>query len=105
MIKSTSHQQLEYNNPSGWGPCGLNFSGGDVAIYVFNINQPSLPTSFYSVLVSVSNFMALSAVFRSINSPNSAFSLFSSGLISASLSFQLYIFMKVSLSPDIILCG
>ena len=27
--------------------------GGDVAVYVFDINQPTLPTPFYSVLVSV----------------------------------------------------
>ena len=33
-----------------------------------NINQPSLPTPFYSVLVSVFVFMALSTVFHSINS-------------------------------------
>ena len=39
--------------------------GGDVAVYVFDINQPSLPTPFYFVLVSVSVFMALSTVFHS----------------------------------------
>ena len=44
-------------------------SRGDVAVYVFDIHQPSLPTPFYSVLVSVSVFMALSIVFHSINSP------------------------------------
>ena len=38
----------------------------------FDINQPSLPTSFYSVLVSVSVFMALSTVFHSINSPGNS---------------------------------
>ena len=48
---------------------------GDVAVDVFDIIQPSLPTPFYSVLVSVSVFMALSAVFHSINSSdNSPFS-------------------------------
>ena len=41
--------------------------GGDAAIYVFDINKPSLPTPFYSVLVSISVFMALSTVFYSIN--------------------------------------
>ena len=41
--------------------------GGDVAVYIFDINQLSLPTPFYSVLVSVSVFMALSNVFHSIN--------------------------------------
>ena len=44
--------------------------GEDVAVYVFDINQPSLPTPFCSVLVSVSAFMALSTVFHSINSPD-----------------------------------
>ena len=43
--------------------------GGDVAGDVFDINQLSLPTPLYSVLVSVSLFMALSTVFHSINSP------------------------------------
>ena len=50
------------------------------------VNQPGLPTPFYSVLVSVSVFKALSTVFHSINFPNnSAFLLCSSGLISALL--------------------
>ena len=44
--------------------------GGDVAVYVFGINQPSLPTPFYSVLVSIPVFMALSTVFHFINSPD-----------------------------------
>ena len=42
--------------------------GGDVAVYVLDINQPSLPTPFYSILASLSDFMALSSVFHSINS-------------------------------------
>ena len=41
--------------------------GGDVAVYVFDINQPRLLTPFYSVLMSASAFMALSTVFHSIN--------------------------------------
>ena len=46
-------------------------------VYVFEINRRSLPTPFYSVLVSVSVLMALSTVFHSINSPdNSPFSYF-----------------------------
>ena len=44
--------------------------GGDVMVYVCAINQPSLPTPFYSVLVSISVFMALSTVFHLINSPD-----------------------------------
>ena len=43
--------------------------GGDVAVYAFDTNQPSLPTPFYSVLMSVSVFEALSAVFHSIILP------------------------------------
>ena len=46
--------------------------GGVVAVYVFDVNQPSLPTPLYCVLVSISAFMALSTVFRSINSPDSS---------------------------------
>ena len=64
-------------------------------------NQPSLPTPFYSVFVSVSVFVALSAVFQSINSPdNSPFS--HSVLVVLALpywSFQLYIFYESLLQP------
>ena len=42
--------------------------GGDVAVYVFDINQ--LP--FSSVLVPVSVFMTLSTVFHFINSPDNS---------------------------------
>ena len=51
-------------------PVGSPSRGWDVAVYVFNINQPSLPTPFYSPLVCISVFIALSAVFHSINSPD-----------------------------------
>ena len=81
--------------------------GGDVTVYVCDINQPSLPIPFYSVLVSVSVFMALSTVFHSINSPyDSPFSHCSSGLISALLVLlTICLFNKVSFSPDIIASG
>ena len=71
--------------------------GGDVPVYVFDINQPSLPTPFYSVLVSVSVFVTLSNVFHSINSPdNCPFSRsFLFGLISA--LFKLLVLSTVSL--------
>ena len=49
-------------------PGGSSSRGGDVAADVLDINQPSLPAPFYSVLVSISVFMALSTVFYSINS-------------------------------------
>ena len=44
--------------------------GGDVTVYAFGINQPSLPTPFYSVLVSISVSLALSTEFDSMNSPD-----------------------------------
>ena len=46
--------------------------GGDATVHVLDINQPSLPTPFDSVLVSVSVFMVLSTVFPSINSPDNS---------------------------------
>ena len=58
-------------------PVGSPSRGGDVAVYGFDINQPSLPTHFYSVLASVSVFVALSTVFHFINSlENSPISLY-----------------------------
>ena len=73
-------------------------------VYVQDITE--LARSFYSVLVSVSVFMALSTVFHSINSPDkSALSLCSPGLISAVLVLStIYFFTKVSLIPDITFC-
>ena len=74
-------------------PHGLTSHGGDVAVYVFNINQLSLPTLLYSVLASVSVFMALSTVFHSINCPDNS-PLSHSVLLVLFLphcSFQLYI--------------
>ena len=56
-------------------PASSPSRGGDVAVDVSDINQPSVPTPFYSVLVSVSVSLALSIVFLSRNSPdNSALS-------------------------------
>ena len=76
-------------------PSGSPSRGGDVPVYVYDINQPSLPTPFYSVLVSISVFMALSTVFHSINSPDN-YPFSHSLLLVLSLpywSFQLYIFI------------
>ena len=53
------HMQVPTSSPS---------SGEDVAVYLSDINQPSLPTPFQSVLASVSVLMAHSTVFHSINS-------------------------------------
>ena len=67
--------------------------GGDVAVYVFDINQPSLPTPFYSVLFTVSVFVTLSTVFHSIYSPdNSPLSRYVLPVLFLPYwSFQLYI--------------
>ena len=40
--------------------------------FMSNINHPSLPAPFYSVLVSISVFMALSTALHSINSPDNS---------------------------------
>ena len=74
-------------------PTGSPSRGGAVAVYVFDINQPSLPTPFCSVLQSVSVFMTLSTVFYFINSPDN-FPLSHSVLLVLFLpygSFQLYV--------------
>ena len=75
--------------------------------FMCDTDQPSLPTSSCSVLVSVSVVMALSTLFHSINSPdNSVFSLCSSNPFSALLVLSTtYLFMKVSFSPQIIPSG
>ena len=74
-------------------PMGLPSRGGDVAVYVVDIKQLSLPAPFHSVLVSVSVFMALSTVFDSIDSPDN--SLLSHSVLPVLFllywSFQLYI--------------
>ena len=41
-------------------------------VSVKDIDQPSLPTRFYSFLVSIPVFMDLSTVFHSINSPDNS---------------------------------
>ena len=79
----------------------------DVVVGVFDINQPSLPTPFYFVPVSISVFIALSTVFYSIHSPDNS-PLSHSVLPVLFLPywfFQLYtyLFMKVSISPGIFL--
>ena len=82
-------------------------SGQARFVYVLDINQPSLPTPFYSVLVvcfcHYGLFKRIS--FLKFSRKHSAFSLCSSGLISALVVLStVYLFKKVSLSPDIILC-
>ena len=85
-------------------PHGLTFTWwGCGGLCLYDINQPSLPTPFYSVLVSVSVFMVLSngISFHKFSQQLSTSSLCSSGLISAlSVLSTVYIFTKVSFSPD-----
>ena len=80
----TTHPRVPACSPS---------HGGDVTVYVCDINQPSLPTSFSSAVVSISVCLALSSVFHSINSPdNSPFSHSVLPVLSLRYwSFQLYI--------------
>ena len=81
-------------------PVGSPSRGGVVAAYVFDMDQPSLPAPFHSVLVSVSVFMALSTVFHSINSPSDDSPPFHSVLPVLFLphwSFQLHIPLYESL--------
>ena len=89
-----------------WVTTGSRSRSEDVLVYVFDTNQPSLPTPFYSVLVSVSIFKALSTVFHSLNSPDNSPLSHSVLLVLFCLigPFNYVPLLKVSLSPDIILC-
>ena len=79
-------------------PTGLPSHGGDVAAYVSDsdMNQLSLPTPFYFVLVSVSVFMALSTAFHLTNSPGNLNFCFPGLLVLFLLcwSFQLCIYIE-----------
>ena len=100
-------------------PAGSPSRGGDAAVYFcfcfvvvvvfFHIKHPSLPTPFYSVLVSASVFMALSTVFYSRNPPDNSslsHSVLSVLYLFALLVFSaIYLFKNVYFSPDVILCG
>ena len=79
-------------------PAGSPSHGGDVAVYGSDINQPSLPIPFYTVLVSVSVFIVLSTVFHFTKSPDN--SPLSHSVLKALFlpywSFQLYISLRKS---------
>ena len=88
-------------------PAGSPSNGRDVAVYVFDINKPSLLTPFHSVLVSMFVFITLSTVFHLVNSPDNP-PLSHSVLPVLFLPYgpsTTYLFMKVSFSPDVIHCG
>ena len=96
-----------WTRPMQQSPAGSPSRGGDVAVYVFDRNQPSFSTPFYSVFVSTSlSYGPFSCIsFLKFSRQLSAFPLCSSGLISALLVLSTtYLFMKVSFSPDVILC-
>ena len=86
-------------------PAGSPSRGGDVAVHDFDINQSSFATPFYSVLVSISVLMALSTVLHSIHSLDNFLPSHSVLPVLFPLYSTIYFFMKVSFSPDIILCG
>ena len=81
--------------------------------FMSDMNQPSLPTHFYSVLVFFILFLCkflsygpFNCVFHKFSWRLPVFWLCSSSLISALLVLSTkYLFMKVSFSPDIIPCG
>ena len=94
------------NHPPFFVPTGSPSRGGDTAVYVFwhkptGITLPFLFCS-YVCFCLYSNCIP----FHEFSRQHSDFSLCSSGLISAFMVLWiLYLFMKVSLSPDVILCG
>ena len=77
--------------------------------FMFDMNQLSLPTPFYSVIVSISVYGSFNCIsFHKFSWQLSVFSLCSSGLISAIFILVLsiiYLFMKVFFSRDIIPSG
>ena len=86
--------RVNANAPLASLPMGSHSRGGDAAVNVFDINHPSLPTPFYSVIVSVSvSFNCI--LFHKFSQQLSVFSLCSAGLISAFLVLStIYLFMK-----------
>ena len=85
-------------------PSGSPSRGGEVTVYVKDINQPSLPTPFESVLVSISVFVALSTVFHSVNSPTTR--RFLALLLESYFCLStILFFMKVSSRPDLLPSG
>ena len=80
-------------------PAGSPSRGGDVKVYVLDINQPSLPTPFtlfLSLFLSCGPFTCISI--HKFSHQLSVFSLCSPSLISASLVLStIYLILKVSL--------
>ena len=87
-------------------PSGSSSRGGAVTVYVLDINQQSSLTLFIRSCVCFYLYGPFNCIsFHKFSRQLSAFSLCSSGLTSALLVLSTtYLFMKVSFSPDIILC-
>ena len=96
LEEQTNNNNNNKSNPPPSVPAGSPSRGGDAAVYVFDLNQPSLPTPFCSVIMSVSVFMALSTIFNFKNSPDN-FLLSRSVLISALLVLLNYVSLYESL--------
>ena len=86
-------------------PTGSPSRGGDVMVYV--LYQTSLPTLLFCSSVCFHLYSPFTCILlHKFSRQLSTFSLSSSGLVSALLVLStIYLFMKVSLSPDLILCG
>ena len=104
------HTKLQKNPGCLFVPVGSSSGGGNVAVYVFDVNQPSLPTPFLCSCAYFRLYGHFNCIY-SINFTNNPL-LSHSVLLVLFLplwSFQLYYislsFMKVSFSSDIILCG
>ena len=93
LAEGTGHEYFSCASLFLGVPACSPSGGGDVTVHVCDINQPSLPTPLYSILVSISVFMAFSTVFHSINSPeNSPFSHSVLQVLSLPYwSYQLYV--------------
>ena len=85
----------------------LQFHMKSIKLYLVSLFVEILASLFYSAIASISVFMALSTVFHSISFPNN--SLFSDSVLLSYLCLlvlsTLYLFLKVSYSPDIIPSG
>ena len=88
-------------------PVGPPSRGGDVTVYVLDLNRSSLPTLLFGPCVCFCLYSPFNCIsFHKFSRQLYAFSLCSSGLISVLLVLStIYLSMTVSLSPDIILCG
>ena len=73
LPKAAGRHLVSAVGPQGsakWAHAGSPSRGREVVVHVKDVNQPSLPTPFCSVPVSISVSMALSTEFHSINSPD-----------------------------------